>query len=126
MLEIEFNIGDKIVTIKDGELRKGVIRNFSPSTPPVFIIEFEDGTVEKVLYNNIAPEPKVETQEEKNKSVEKTEITITPDEFKKITCRVIAEETKNFQTIGLVVAGVMGKVHKALFVDDWENEKILN
>lgn len=127
MKMVDFNVGDKIVTIKDGELRKGVVKNFYPMvTPPVFAIEFEDGTVEKVLYNNIAPEPKTETPEEEIEPVEKSEITITPDEFREITCRVIAEETTEHKVVGLAFASLMGKIHRALFVDEWENENFLN
>lgn len=127
MKSIEFNTGDKVVTIKDGELRKGVVKNFYPMvTPPIFAIEFEDGTVEKVPYNNVAPEPKTETPEEKNDPVEKSEITITPDEFREITCRVIAENTKEHKIVGLAFASIMGKIHRALFIEPWEEEKILN
>lgn len=125
MKKVEFSTGDKVVTIKDGELRKGVIKNFYPITPPVFVIEFEDGSVEKVLYSNVAPEPKTETPEE-NAPVEKPEITITPSEFREITCRVIAEETKKHKIVGLAFASLMGKIHRALFIESWENEKNLN
>lgn len=124
MKRIDFSTGDEVVTIKNGELRKGVIKNFFPVNPPVFVIEFEDGTVDKVLYSNVAPAPKTETQEpeEKNEPVEKSEITITPDKFKEITCRVIAAETKNHKIVGLVFASLMSKIHKALFVEPWEND----
>ena len=124
MKRIDFSTGDEVVTIKDGELRKGVIKNFYPINPPVFVIEFEDGTVEKVLYSNVAPAPKTETQEpeEKNEPVEKSEITITPSEFMQITTRVIANETKDRKLVGLAFAALMAKVHKALFIDAWEND----
>lgn len=123
MKRIDFSTGDEVVTIKDGELRKGVIKNFFPVNPPVFVIEFEDGTVEKVPYTNVAPAPKTETQEseEKNEPVEKTEITITPDEFREISCRVIAENTKENKIVGLAFASLMGKIHRALFIEPWEN-----
>ena len=122
MKEVLFNIGDKIVTIKDGELRKGVIKKFYPMVnPPIFAIEFEDGTVEKVPYNNVAPDPEAKTQEAENAPVEKTEITITPDVFKEITCRVIVEETKDQKLLGLAFASLMTKIHRALFVEPWEN-----
>ena len=120
MKKVEFSTGDKIVTIKDGELRKGVVKNFYPVNPPVFLVEFEDGSVEKVLYSNVAPEPKTETPEE-TEPVEKSEITITPDKFKEITCRVIAEETMDRKFIGLMFAPIMAKIHSALFVEPWEN-----
>lgn len=124
MKRIDFSTGDEVVTIKDGELRKGVIKNFFPVNPPVFVIEFEDGTVEKIPYNNVAPAPKSETQEpeEKNEPVVKSEITITPDEFMKITARVVAKETKCNLIVGMAFARIFAKVHKALFVEPWEND----
>ena len=121
MKKISFNIGDKVVTIENGELRKGVIRNIYPMNPPICVIEFEDGTVKKELYSSVAPEPKAETQEE-IAPIEKAEITITPDKFKEIACRVIAEETKDRISLGLVIAGIVSKIHKALFVEPWEND----
>ena len=122
MTKTSFSIGDKVVIIKNGELRKGVIKNFYPVAPPIFAIEFEDGTVEKVPYTCVASEPTTETPEEETESVEKTEITITPDKFKEIACRVIAEETKDRISLGLVIAGIVSKIHKALFVEPWEND----
>ena len=124
MKRIDFSTGDEVVTIKDGELRKGVIKNFFPVDPPIFIIEFEDGTIEKVRYDKVAPAPKTETQEpeEKNEPVVKSEITITPDEFMNITARVVAKETKGDLIVGMAFARLFGKVYKALFVEPWENE----
>lgn len=122
MKTIEFCTGDKIVSIKDGELRRGIVKNFHPTVnPPVFVIEFEDGSVEKVPYNNVTKEPKAETVEE-NKPVVKSEITITPDKFKEIAVRVIAEATKDCKVVGVAFAQIMGKIHRALFVEPWEND----
>jgi hypothetical protein len=122
MKEISFGIGDKIVSIKDGELRKGVIKNFYPMvTPPVFAVEFEDGSVEKVLYNNVAKEPETETQEE-NEPIQKSEITITPDEFQEIACRVIIETSRNNTRAASAFTRLIGRLHKALFVEPWEND----
>ena len=122
MKEISFGIGDKIVSIKDGELRKGVIKNFYPMvTPPVFAVEFEDGSVEKVLYNNVAKEPETETQEE-NEPIQKSEITITPDEFQEIACRVIIETSRNDTRAASAFTRLIGRLHKALFVEPWEND----
>lgn len=114
MSKVNFNIGDKIVTIKDGELRKGVIKNEYPVNPPVLAIKFEDGTIEKVFSSDVAPEPKAETQE-KNEPVEKSEITIAPDEFREIASRVIAKETKGNYLVGYAFASLVGEIYKALF-----------
>ena len=116
MKEILFDIGDKVVKIQDGKLRKCTIKNVYFTNPPIFAIEFEDGTVEKARRADIAPEPKVETPKE-TEPVIKSEITITPDEFKEITIRIIAEETKCCKALGVALASIMGKIHKALFVE---------
>ena len=109
-----FEIGDNVVTIKDGELRKGVIKNVYPVTPPMLAVAFEDGTVEKVPYNNVAFEPKTETPEQ-NEPREKAEITITPDEFREIASRVIAKETKDNYLVGYAFASLVGEIYKSLF-----------
>ena len=122
MKQIDLTIGDKVINIKDGELRKGVIKKFYPIDPPIFVIEFEDGSVEKILTTDLAPAPK--TPEEENKPIEKSDITITPDEFKKIAYNVIADiakETNDFELV-LTVTSVWAKLYKALFVEPWEND----
>lgn len=117
MSNVKFEIGDKIVTIRDGELRKGVVKNSYPVNPPVLAIEFEDGTVEKVFSSDVAPEPTTETPEQ-NEPIPQPEITITPEELTEITLRVISEETKDNFILGIACATLMGKVIKALFVVD--------
>jgi hypothetical protein len=117
MKAVSFNIGDKIVTIKNGKLCRGVVKNVYEVTPQVLCIESEDGTVEKVLARSVAPDPKTETQEE-IALLEKPEITITPDEFREIACRVIYENAKN-RSDSLFV---MAKLHKALFIESCEND----
>lgn len=113
----QIDIGDKIVTIRDGELRKGVVKNSYPVNPPVLAIEFEDGTVEKVFSSDVAPEPKTETQKEKIEQIEKSEITITPDEFREIASNIIAEETKDNYLVGYAFASLIGKIYTALFIE---------
>lgn len=114
MNNVKFEIGDKIVTIRDGELRKGVVKNSYPVNPLVLAIEFEDGTVEKVFSSDVAPEPTTETPEQ-NEPKEKEEITITPDEFREIASRVIAKETKDNYLVGYAFASLVGEIYKALF-----------
>ena len=120
----DFNIGDKVVTIKDGELRKGVIKKGYPVNPPVFLIEYEDGNLDKIPYGIIAPEPKTETPEDKNEPIEKTEITITPGEFKKISYNVsadIAKETNDYDLV-LTATSLWAKLYRALFIEPCEND----
>lgn len=122
MKRINFNMGDKVVTVKDGELRKGVIKNVYPVNPPVVAVKFEDGTVEKVFQSDIALEPDIETPDETNEPAEKPEITITPDKFRDISCRVIAEEIKSNLLLAVAFSSIMSKIHNALFVEPWEND----
>lgn len=126
MKTIEFCTGDRVVTIKDGELRRGTVKTFFDELDPsIAIIEFEDGSVEKVWGENVAKEAKAETMAE-NEPVEKSEITITPDKFREIACRVVAEKTHKHILVGVAFAQILGDIHRALFVDPWEDEKILN
>lgn len=116
-MKIDFEIGDRVVTIRDGKLRRGVVKNAYLINPPVLAIEFEDGNVEKVFCNDVVREPKAENPKEENEPIEKAEITITPDEFREIVCRVIAEETKGYKIVGLAFMSIAGKIHRALFIE---------
>lgn len=125
MSKVKFEIGDKVVSIKDSELLKGVVKNVYPVNPPVLAIEYEDGTVEKVFYDTVAHEPKMETQE-KTEPVEKSEITIAPDEFREIASRVIAKETKDNYLVGYAFASIVGEIYKALFIESYERDNFFN
>lgn len=121
MNRIKFNVGDRIVTVINGELCNGVIKELYPINPPVVVVRLEDGSLAKLSCNDIAPEPVTETQET-DEPVEKAEITITPRKFGDIVSRVIAEETKDHPLVALALASIMGDIHKALFIDEWEND----
>lgn len=111
-----FNIGDRIVSIKNGNLHSGVVKRvFDELVDPILAVEFDDGTVEKVLARDVATEPKTETPEKE--PVEKSEITITPDKFREIACRVVAEECIDHIMVGVAFTAILGKIHKALFID---------
>ena len=120
MNRIKFNVGDKIVTVINGELCKGVIKELYPINPPVVVVRLEDGSLAKMSCNDIAPEPITETQEDE--PIEKTEITITPEKFSEIVTRVVAEETKGHPLVALALASIMDDIHRALFMDEWEND----
>ena len=121
MNRIKFNVGDKIVTVINGELCNGVIKELYPINPPVVVVRLEDGSLAKMSCNDIAPEPVTETQET-DEPIEKSEITITPEKFRDIVARVIAEETKEHPLVALAFASIMGNIHRALFMDEWKNE----
>lgn len=122
MKETSFNIGDKIVTIRDGELYRGTIKGIYPLNPPICAIAFEDGSIRKIFLRDIAPDPKADPQYEKTELGEKSEITITPDEFKKITCDIIAKYTDDKPFAALEFGLMMSKIHRALFIDSRDGE----
>lgn len=120
----KFKPGFRVVVI-DGdthEIRKGVI-NATYEEVEIAIVKFDDGNVEKVGFDYLSIEPETKVQEEKpTEPVEKSEITITPGEFRKLCTRVIAEEVKNQKEIGgllgLTFTIFSSELHRALFFDD--------
>ena len=112
-------IGMRVQAINDGELKSGVIINIHDMISTV-IIQFDDGTVGKVLSSHIIVEDNQENVKER--PLEKSEITITPEEFSIISCRVIAKNVDNLIE-GLKIARIMSKIHAELFFNgEVENE----
>lgn len=129
--EIKMSIGDRVVMIENHELRRGTIKNIHAELlRPILIVEFDDGEIEKVLADDVALEPKTEVKEDQevkeektSKPVEKSEITITPDEFREISTNLVAEESKQGGAMLMMLGTIlMSKLHEALFVDEGEND----
>ena len=123
--EIKMNIGDRVVMIENHELRRGVIRNIYTDIPtPILVVEFDDGEIEKVYPGDVALEPKAEVKEdqevkEEKKPVEKSEITITPEEFREISTHLVVEESEQGGAILIMVGTIlMAKLHEKLFVEE--------
>ena len=119
--------GIRVGVLENGEIRKGTIKNVYHEFN-IAIVAFEDGNVEKVPLSNLGllPEEKVQNNQEPKEPVEKSEITITPDEFRKIVSEVIAKESpKMGPTNGLLILAItviISKIHRALFYDEGNNE----
>ena len=133
MRKISFAIGERVAVIEDNKIAYGVILKIFPEVlPPVFVVQFEDGNVGKVEIDKIAKvEAKDQTEEPSKEQeikdrVEKSEITITPDQFHDITTEIIGEECAKMGSAGLMVGMAMGiimaKIHMALFTDGVEND----
>ena len=128
--EIKMSIGDRVVMIDNHELRRGTIINMYVDIPtPILVVEFDDGEIEKVYPKDVALEPKNEVKEDQevkeektSKSVEKSEITITPDEFEKIYSKVAFEFARGNLEVGLMLSFLGANLHVALFVDEGDNE----
>ena len=130
--EIKMSVGDRVIMIKNHELRKGTIRKiYADISTPILVIEFDDGEIEKVYPKDVALEPKTERQEtepvkeevKEKKPVEKSEITITPEEFREISTNLIAEESLIGGPLLLSLGTILvSKLHIALFADEGEND----
>lgn len=128
MVEIKFEIGDKVVMIKEKMMIRGKIERLHVDLPkPVAIIMLNDGSTRKAYVEDILPDLRPEKKEEKKvaepkfaEPVEKSEITITPDEFRDITTALIAKEA-NAGLIGSQLSFAftlfVARLHEALFVE---------
>ena len=124
----KFEKGVRVVVIDADtrEIRKGVI-NASYEDLEIAIVKFDDGNVEKVAFNYLGIEPETKVQEEKpTEPVEKSEITITPDEFKKIASKVVMRNVEKMGEggglIGLSFTIFSAELHRALFFDAVDND----
>ena len=124
--KITMKQGDTVAIIEHGEIKKGILKDVKALDRPVAIVDF-DGEIRKVLVDDLArvQEESEEIQED-NEPVEKSEITITPDQFRDITTSIIGEECAKMGPAGLMVGMAMGiimaKIHTALFTDGAEND----
>ena len=121
----KFTVGTRVGVIDadTNEIRKGVINAVYPDIK-LAIVKFDDGNVEKVGFNYLGIEPETKAQEEKPTApVEKSEITITPDEFKKTGAKVMAEMIKKHDPmLGMFAGVIIVEIHKKLFFDEVNNE----
>ena len=124
--KITMKQGDTVAIIEHGEIKKGILKDEKVLDRPVAIVDF-DGEIRKVLVDDLArvQEESEEIQED-NEPVEKSEITITPDQFRDITTSIIGEECAKMGSAGLMVGMaigiIMGKIHNELFIDGAEND----
>ena len=130
MIKITMKQGDTVAIIEHGEIKKGIIKDVKVLDPPVAIVDF-DGEIRKVLVEDLAKvqeDTKDETKEiqEDKEPVEKSEITITSDEFKKIANDVADREVEKIGKGGgslyIIFTIFVIKLHRALFFDAVENE----
>lgn len=114
-----FKLGDRVMTIQNSKPRYGTIRTIGGNDyETIAIVQFEtdnpnEGEIGKVKVSDLIHAE--ETEAKKNESVEKSEITITPDEFKKIGVAVNVEMTKDTPTVGLAITVFLARLHRALF-----------
>ena len=120
----------RVIVIQNGEIRRGTVGKIFPELGTA-IVGFDDESIEKVELKDIALEPVAEpTEKEEPKKtaepVEKSEITITPNEFKKIASKEIAEHIKKMGEggglLGLTFTIFVAGLHRKLFFDVVDND----
>lgn len=123
-----FEVGQRVGVIDENhEFKKGTIENFYPVLETA-LVKFDNDELVKVKFKDLAiiKEEPTENAEEKKEPVEKSEITITPDQFCKIAKEVIRKESStsgHFNPIrSMAFSFFCEELHKALFVDAWEND----
>ena len=116
-----FKIGDRVMTILNSEARYGTIRvTYNNGYETIAVVDFEikdsnEFSIEKVNTSDLILAETVDAETKKNEPVEKSEITITPDEFKKIGVSIITDLTAEKPTVGLAFTIFLAELHKALF-----------
>ena len=118
---MKINEGDKVGVIINGEIKKGVV--ISVYTDLAYAIVKFDNETRKVMLHDIGllPEEKDRDHKDSKYPVEKSEITITPAEFREVACDVIAKRTSNNLPLGLLMTNILASIHEALFIEG-ENE----
>lgn len=117
---MKINEGDKVGVLINGEIKKGVVVSVY-SDLDYAIVKFEDG-VNKVMLHNIGLLPEEKDQEPK-KPVEKSEITIKREDFRKIVAKVVAKVSKETGSgiLGLAFISFGVDLERALF-SEGEND----
>lgn len=120
MSVIKFDIGDRVVMIDNGEIRRGTIRKIF-DTIGIGFVEFDGGEeLEKVILVDIALEPKPDpAPEETNEPVDQLEVTVTPTVFARMALETVIDFTDDV-SIAMMLNAFVTKLSKRMFtgVDD--------
>ena len=114
-----FKPEDRVGVLCDGEIRKGTIKKVYGQLNTA-IVHFDDGNVEKVHLSHLGKlsEEKNQEPKEPTEPVEKSEITITPKEFRNCCVNVLIEETEDLPiTVSMAFLKFCSVLHNALFVE---------
>lgn len=114
---MKFKQNDSVYAIVDNKIVEGTVFVILDS---VIVVKLDNGELVKCPSDTVAPakiaEPTEETKE--SEPVEKSEIIITPDEFKEITTGVVAKITKTKPLLGFAFMSILAEIHTALFFDN--------
>ena len=119
-----FKLGDRVMAIQNSKARYGTIRTIGGNAyETIAIVKFEtekpgEYELEKIKVSDLILVEETEAKETEAKEtepVEKSEITITPDEFREIGVKVITKLTATKPIVGLAFTAFLAELHKALF-----------
>lgn len=117
-----FKLGDRVMMIQNSEVRYGTIHSFCYD-PKIVLVDFKTDKPDecervKVRVSELVLVQETEAEPKKSEPVEKSEITITADEFKKVGVELILKMSGDKAIVGLTFAAFLAELHKALFFDD--------
>ena len=116
-----FKLGDRVMTIQDSKPRYGTIRSIGGNGyENIAIVAFKtdnpnEGELQKIKVSDLILVEETEAEAKKSEPVEKSEITITPDEFRETGVKVIVKLTAEKPIVGLAFTAFLAELHKALF-----------
>lgn len=117
--KINFKLGDRVMTIQNSKPRYGTIRTIGGNDyETIAIVQFEtdnpnEGEIGKVKVSDLIHAEETETKNAE--PVEKSEITITPDEFRDVGIKTIVELTEETPLVKIAFVTFLVNLHKALF-----------
>lgn len=119
MRKIPFEVGDRVFTVEDNKVVYGEIHEIIGGGSQIVVVKLEDGSLCKMFYHSLAKVQ--ENTETESEPVEKSEVTITPDEFRKVSAKVVADILEGIDNTDqkleylLLSSVLMTKIHCAIF-----------
>ena len=118
----KFKPGIRVVIEEDNstEVKNGTVKSVFEELSTA-IVEIDEGECEKIPFDKMSIPQRVEEtpDDTPRQPVEKTEVTITPEEFKRITTEIVVKESlEGGPIISICGALLCAKIHKALFCND--------
>jgi hypothetical protein len=115
----DFKAGDRVMTIQNSKPRYGTIGTiYGNNYETIAVVKFETEKPNEYELKKVKVSDLIlieETEAKKSEPVEKSEITITQDEFRNVGINVITKLTVEKPIVGLAFTAFLAELHKALF-----------
>ena len=114
-----FKLGDRVMMIRNSKPQYGTIRTIGGNDyETIAIVKLETEKPDEVELRKVKVSDLIlveETEAKKSEPIEKSEITITPDEFREIGVKTIFELLEETPHVKIAVMTFLVELHKALF-----------